>query len=157
VTSSQIYWAFFVPYDHTKCPKPAREASGRQRMCFSLYAASLIVMNGDPKMPIVAMGQEYFAKQTRRQELAAAQADTIEALPEDQIWLFRRAELSIQNIQLAAAAQNTGVITLNDFATFRNHRYRGLYTLAESIGAPNLYDTFLFYGIVQENVQLESI
>jgi DNA-damage-inducible protein D len=37
----------------------------------SRYAAYLVVMNGDPKMPIVAMGQEYFAEQTRRQELAA--------------------------------------------------------------------------------------
>ena len=56
----------------------------------SRYAAYLVVMNGDPKMPIVAMGQEYFAEQTRRQELAAAQADAIEALPEDQKRLYRR-------------------------------------------------------------------
>jgi hypothetical protein len=32
----------------------------------SRYAAYLVVMNGDPKMPIVAMGQEYFAEQTRQ-------------------------------------------------------------------------------------------
>lgn len=35
----------------------------------SRYAAYLVVMNGDPKMPVVAMGQEYFAEQTRRQEI----------------------------------------------------------------------------------------
>ena len=57
----------------------------------SRYAAYLVVMNGDPKMPIVAMGQEYFAGQTRRQELAVAQAEAIELLPEDQKRLYRRA------------------------------------------------------------------
>ena len=41
-------------------------------------------MNGDPNIPVVAMGQEYFAEQTRRQELRS-QGDTIEALPEDPI------------------------------------------------------------------------
>lgn len=97
----------------------------------SRYAAYLVVMNGDPKMPIVAMGQEYFAEQTRRQELAAAQADAIELLPEDQKRLYRRAEVSIQNVQLSVAARQAGVITSTDFATFQNHGYRGLYTLSE--------------------------
>jgi len=110
--------------------------SGSQRktedVLLSRYAAYLVVMNGDPNLPIVAMGQEYFAEQTRRQELAAAQADAIEALPEDQKRLYRRAELSIQNVQLAAAAQNAGVITSNDFATFQDHGYKGLYTLTEN-------------------------
>ncbi len=97
----------------------------------SRYAAYLVVMNGDPKMPIVAMGQEYFAGQTRRQELAAAQADAIELLPEDQKRLYRRAEVSIQNVQLSVAARQAGVITSTDFSTFQNHGYRGLYTLTE--------------------------
>ena len=88
-------------------------------------------MNGDPKMPIVAMGQQYFAEQTRRQELAAGQADAIESLPEQQKRLYRRAELSIQNQQLATAARQSSVITPNDFATFQNHGYQGLYTLTE--------------------------
>jgi len=38
----------------------------------SRYTAYLIVMNGDPRMPVVAMGQEYFAEQTRRQEISAS-------------------------------------------------------------------------------------
>jgi DNA-damage-inducible protein D len=97
----------------------------------SRYAAYLVVMNGDPKMPIVAMGQQYFAVQTRRQELTVGQADAIELLPEHQKRLYRRAELTVQNQRLAAAAQQSGVITPNDFATFQNHGYQGLYTLTE--------------------------
>src|SRR6266700_758430 len=97
----------------------------------SRYAAYLVVMNGDPKLPIVAMGQEYFAEQTRRQELTVAQADAIEALPEDQKRLYRRAELSIQNKQLATSAQQAGVITPTDFSIFQNHGYKVLYTLTE--------------------------
>ncbi len=97
----------------------------------SRYAAYLVVMNGDPKMPIVAMGQEYFAEQTRRQELAVGQADAIELLPANQKRLYRRAELSVQNQQLATAARQSGVITPTDFSTFQNHGYQGLYTLTE--------------------------
>jgi DNA-damage-inducible protein D len=36
----------------------------------SRYAVYLVVMNGDPSMPVVAHGQTYFAIQTRRQELS---------------------------------------------------------------------------------------
>jgi DNA-damage-inducible protein D len=96
----------------------------------SRYAAYLVVMNGDPNMPVVAMGQEYFVEQTRRQELRS-QVDTIEALPEDQKRLYRRAELSIQNVHLAEMARQAGIITSTDFSTFQNHGYRGLYTLVE--------------------------
>lgn len=85
-------------------------------MLLSRYAAYLVVMNGDPKMPIGAMGQEYFAEQTRRQELAVTQADAVELLPENQKRLYRRAELSVQNQRLAAAAQASGVITPTDFS-----------------------------------------
>jgi DNA-damage-inducible protein D len=107
--------------------KMVQLGSGSQRktedVLLSRYAAYLVVMNGDPKMPIVAMGQEYFAEQTRRQELA----DELAALPEDQKRLIRRAQMNIYNTQLAEAANQAGVIESRDFAIFQDHGYRGLY------------------------------
>ena len=66
-------------------------------MLLSRYAAYLVVMNGDPKLPIVAMGQEYFAEQAHVQELTVGQADAIGLLPAIQNCLYRRPELSVQN------------------------------------------------------------
>lgn len=124
-----------IPEHFVRSSKMSKTGQGGKRstedVLLSRYAAYLVVMNGDPKMPIVAMGQQYFAEQTRRQELAVGQADAIELLPDHQKRLYRRAELSVQNQRLAAAARQSGVITPNDFATFQNHGYQGLYTLTE--------------------------
>lgn len=89
------------------------------------YACYLTVMNGDPKMPVVAMGQEYFAYQTRRQEIS----DELDlyALPEDQKRLILRNMLATFNVRLAEAAQLAGVIDPRDFATFYDDGYMGLY------------------------------
>ena len=92
----------------------------------SRYAAYLVVMNGDPKMPIVAMGQEYFAEQTRRQEIGEALV-LGEGLPKDQLRLLRRSQMNIYNLQLAEAARSAGVIESHDFAILQDHGYRGLY------------------------------
>ena len=90
-------------------------------------------MNGDPKMPVVAMGQEYFAEQTRRQEIA----DELALMSEDELRLLRRGQMNIYNTQLAAAAQQSGVIAPIDFAIFQDHGYRGLY----GCQVPGLLDT----------------
>src|SRR6266702_3872760 len=80
------------------------------------YACYLVVMNGDPNMAVVAMGQEYFAYQTRRQEITDELA--LSNLPEDQKRLILRSMLATFNVRLAEAAQLAGVIDPYDFATF---------------------------------------
>ncbi len=92
----------------------------------SRYACYLIVQNADPSKEIVALGQTYFATQTRLQELQQMQAYQI-LKTEEEKRLFLRKEMFEHNKQLAAAAKNAGVIEPIDYAIFQNHGYKGLY------------------------------
>ena len=87
----------------------------------SRYACYLIVQNADSRKKTVALGQTYFAIQTRRQELSEKEYNL---LSEDEKRLYRRKQTRDGNKVLYRIASAKGV---KNFDKFTNAGYMGLY------------------------------
>lgn len=94
-----------------------------ENIMLSRYACYLIVQNADSRKKVVALGQTYFAVQTRKQELS----EEFEQLSEDRKRLAIRNELKEHNKNLVDAAKDAGVETSLEYAIFQNYGYMGLY------------------------------
>ena len=87
----------------------------------SRYACYLIVQNANPKYKNVALGQTYFAVQTRKMELTEKEYNK---LGEDEKRLYRRKQTKDGNKVLYRIAKEKGV---KNFDKFTNAGYKGLY------------------------------
>ena len=105
--------------------KPITTGKGKQEFIkdykLSRYICYLIVQNADPSKEVVALGQTYFAVQTRKQEITEQEYDS---LSEDEKRLYQRKLTRRGNYTLQKVASSAGVKNMTEF---HNAGYRGLY------------------------------
>ena len=87
----------------------------------SRYICYLIVQNADSSKEVVALGQTYFAIQTRKQEITEQEYDS---LSDDEKRFYQRKLTKQGNYTLQKVASSIGV---KNMAEFHNAGYKGLY------------------------------
>ena len=87
----------------------------------SRYICYLIVQNADPSKEVVALGQTYFAIQTRKQEITEQEYDS---LSDDEKRFYQRKLTRQGNYTLQKVASSVDV---KNMAEFHNAGYKGLY------------------------------
>ena len=128
ITSGHDVFYHFV--DVTEMVELGSDASRRiDDIQLSRYACYLITQNGDARKKPIAIGQTYFAIQTRRQELQEKEFSPKNSLPEseDAKRVMLRDQVKDHNRALASAAKAAGVRTSQDYAVFQTKGYQGLY------------------------------
>ena len=105
--------------------KPIKTGKGKEEYIkdykLSRYICYLIVQNADPSKEVVALGQTYFAIQTRKQEITEKEYSL---MTEDEKRFYQRNLTKKGNYSLNIAAKNAGV---KNFDKFHNAGYKGLY------------------------------
>lgn len=105
--------------------KPIKTGKGKEEIIkdykLSRYICYLIVQNADPKKEVVALGQTYFAIQTRKQEITEQEYDS---LSDDEKRFYQRKLTKQGNYTLQKVASAAGV---KNMAEFHNAGYKGLY------------------------------
>ena len=120
--------------------KPIKTGKGKEEIIkdykLSRYICYLIVQNANPSKEVVALGQTYFAIQTRKQEISEVVAmkmhrlwkkiavQEYDSLSDDEKRFYQRKLTKQGNYTLQKVASSAGV---KNMAEFHNAGYKGLY------------------------------
>jgi DNA-damage-inducible protein D len=116
------------PVEEHFLPAPSKTASEegwrpKEDYFLTRLACYLIAMNGDPRKTEIAQAQQYFAIQTRKQELSEKQI-------EDEKRLVARSKLSESEAKVEETVYHRWISHPIEFASFKNSKILALYNIS---------------------------